>query len=92
MNVRIKNNYDSVEYWDGRDWWMMGIHEALDAMTGLAICELEYCADWSSGVPDGAKQEFEEYMLEYYRSPDLRASVREQITEVLIRPFPQVRE
>ena len=91
-NVRIRNNYRTVDYWDGGDWWMMGVHEAVVAMTALAVRELEYCVDWSEGLSDREKNDFEAYMLEYRRSPAERESVRLQVTEVMIRPFPRVRD
>lgn len=92
-NVRIRDNYQTVDYWDGSRWWMMGIREAVDAMTGLAVRELEHCVDWSETLPDETKREFERYMEEEYRArPDVRQGVRAQAIEVMIRPFPLARD
>lgn len=83
-NVRIRNNYTAVDYWDGRDWWMIGIHEALLRLVGVAIRELEHCA--------GSGSEFAAYMDDYRRDAALQESVRTRVLEVLIRPFPYGRD
>lgn len=91
-NVRIRNNYKTIDYWDGMDWWMMGIYEAVVTMSGLAVQELEHCIDWSEELSDQTKEEFDKYMLEYNTSEDLQESVKAQIIENMIRPFPQVKD
>ena len=90
-NVRIRDSYAAVDYWDGKRWWMMGVHEALEAVTSAAVRELEHCVDWSDAVPERERAGFEEFLAHYGRSAASRECVRAQVLEVMIRPFPRDR-
>ena len=87
-NVRINSNNVSAEYWDGRRWWAKGLHDIVKDMTEFALGELEHCLDWSERLSDGTKQDFEDYLVAYSVDKDLRDSVRAQVIEVMIRPYP----
>lgn len=86
-NVRIRDSYATAEYWDGRDWWVIGIGEAVDAVVEVAIDELEHCVDWSDSVPDQAKLEFETFVACFRSDPSVREGVRQMVVDVMIRPF-----
>lgn len=91
-NVRIKDNYSTAEYWDGRDWWVVGIREAVNMVVAVAIEELEYCVDWSESVPDQYKHDFENYLAMWRGDPSLREEVAKLVVEVMIRPIKDATE
>eukprot|EP00873_Tetraselmis_striata_P033710 jgi/Tetstr1/453974/TSEL_040893.t1 len=88
-NVRIKNNYASAEYWDGREWWTRSLAEVVGVMTRMAIGELEHCVDWSERLTEEHIAAFGAYMERYPKDESLRADVRRQVIEVMISPYPE---
>lgn len=88
-NVRIKSSNVCVEYWDGREWWTMGVSDAVDIMVGTAVDEIGHALDYDDALGDDTRAAAEGRLAAFSSDAEERRRVRAQVVEVMIVPLPE---